>query len=40
MGATSCQGYPALNCTTVDSCDQAKKDVQSYIDMGIDYIKV
>eukprot|EP00038_Savillea_parva_P001808 m.107573 g.107573 ORF g.107573 m.107573 type:complete len:452 (+) comp10626_c0_seq3:148-1503(+) len=40
MGEATCQGYPALNCQTVDNCKQAHQDVQMLVSYGIDYIKV
>eukprot|EP00040_Diaphanoeca_grandis_P005739 m.34278 g.34278 ORF g.34278 m.34278 type:complete len:475 (-) comp16955_c0_seq1:136-1560(-) len=40
MGSTTCQGYPALDCQTVDNCARAKQDVDTYVSYGIDYIKV
>ena len=40
MGATTCQGYPALGVRTVDDMGYAKKDVETLVSWGIDYIKV
>ena len=40
MGEESCCGYPALGCADVASCEQAKRDAQTYVSWGIDYIKV
>lgn len=40
MGQQSCCGYPALGCQSVADCDQARRDVQTYVSWGIDYIKV
>jgi hypothetical protein len=41
MGAESCCGYPAFGCyTTEGGCQQAKRDVATYVSWGVDYIKV
>jgi alpha-galactosidase len=42
MGDESCSGYPAFGCATVEGggCEQARRDVQTYVSWGIDYIKV
>ena len=42
MGAESCCGYPAFGCRTVQNggCEQARRDAQTYVSWGIDYIKV
>jgi hypothetical protein len=42
MGAKSCCGYPAFGCRTAQGggCEQARRDVQTYVSWGIDYIKV
>ena len=40
IGSNSCCNFPALNCPSVDKCEQAHQDVQTYVDWGIDYIKV
>jgi hypothetical protein len=40
MGAESCMGYPALGCRSVDDCEHAQRDVQTYVSWGVDYIKV
>ena len=40
MGEYTCQGYPAFNCPDVDHCEQAHKDVETFLSWGIDYIKV
>jgi hypothetical protein len=40
VGSKSCCGFPSLNCSSVEHCDQAHQDVQTYVSWGIDYIKV
>ena len=40
MGETTCQGYPAFNCSSVSTCKQAYRDVQTLLSFGLDYIKV
>lgn len=40
MGEHTCMDYPAFGCNSVDDCAQAKRDVQTYVSWGIDYIKV
>jgi hypothetical protein len=40
IGSNSCCGFPALDCPSVEHCDQAHQDVQTYVSWGIDYIKV
>ena len=40
MGKTTCQGYPALGVRSVDDMGYAKRDVETFVSWGIDYIKV
>jgi len=40
MGSTTCGGYPALGCISLDNCSMAQRDVATYLSWGIDYIKV
>ena len=40
MGAETCQGYPALGCASIDACEQARRDVHTFLSWKIDYIKL
>jgi hypothetical protein len=40
MGRTTCQGYPALDCQSVENCTQGRRDAHTLVSWGIDYIKV
>lgn len=43
MGQESCCGYPALGCHSVhqeDGCAQARRDAETFVSWGVDYIKV
>jgi hypothetical protein len=39
MGSTTCGSYPAFGCASVDNCTQAKRDVETSLSYGIDYIR-
>eukprot|EP00038_Savillea_parva_P001408 m.103698 g.103698 ORF g.103698 m.103698 type:complete len:224 (+) comp10493_c0_seq1:110-781(+) len=40
MGSTTCGGYPAFGCPSVDNCTQARRDIDTMVGWGIDYLKV
>eukprot|EP01051_Picozoa_sp_SAG22_P011264 SAG22_NODE_1067_length_5742_cov_15.152224_6_plen_37_part_00 len=36
MGKTTCQGYPALDCESVESCMYGRQDVKTLVSWGIE----